>query len=355
MYKVTENINFLSPYHNFMCQILKAMRTSLKANPNYTIIDLKASILTINPDVCGFLNRGDFIDNIYKLKRCPIDLCKEYGKFVSRYKSVLNGKWRGKSKLTDETSKEFKAIFIFLYEKLLGYKTFNMALFQTSSSLDDFRATMSLNQVCPYCDMTKVNKDIVSVDHFLPKATYPILSIFPDNLIVACKACNEVIKGEKIHLPIAHPYYEEISNLFTFRIEENDINKFEIEFDMNQTNSRLTSQKVMNFLKLFKIEERYEKYMTAVLQDFRAEIRKGAMSELNGIAQVRSITNADIKNCILKHFSEAVIDNRNFRRAVDGSKIKNDYINQIIGRKEYQKDIEYIETHYFGFASTIEN
>ncbi|KEQ22518.1 HNH endonuclease [Paenibacillus tyrfis] len=355
MYKVTENINFLSPYHNFMCKILKAMRMTLRTNHNFTINELKSNILSINPDVRGFINRGDFIDNIYKLKNCPIDLCKEYGKFVSRYKSVLNGKWKGKSKLTDETSKEFKAIFIFLYENLLGYKTFNIALFQTTSSLDDFRAVMSLNQVCPYCDITKVNKDIVSVDHFLPKAAYPILSIFPDNLIVACKACNEVIKGEKIYLPIAHPYYEEISNLFTFIIRENDTDRFEIEFAMNQENSRLTTQKVVNFLKLFEIEERYEKYMTAELQDFRAEVRKRAISELNGIAQTRSITNADIKHCTLKHFSEAVIDNRNLKRAVDGSKIKNDYINQIIAKNEFQKDIEYIETHFFGFASMIDN
>lgn len=332
----------------------KSNENVFKDEAQLSIEDLATNITLIDPNIRRFINRGDFLDNIYRLKDCPVDLCKEYGRFVSRYKSVLNGKWRGTSKLTDKKSEEFKAIFIFFYENLLGYKTFNTALFQTSSSLDDFRAMMSLNQVCPYCDITKVNKDIVSIDHFLPKATYPILSIFPDNLIVSCKACNEVIKGEKIFLPIAHPYYEEVSSLFTFIIEDSDTNKFEINLSMSHTNSSLTNQKVENFLKLFEIKDGYEKYMTAELQDYRTEVRKKVIAELNGIAQFRSITRFDIETCTQKHFNEAIIDNRNLKRAVDGSKIKNDYINQIIGGSDYQKDIEYIENHFFGFKTTNE-
>ncbi|WP_277376110.1 HNH endonuclease [Paenibacillus polymyxa] len=132
---------------------------------------------------------------------------------------------------------------------------------------------MSLNQVCPYCDITKINKDIVSVDHLLPKASFPVLSIFPDNLIVVCKACNEVIKGETIYLPIAHPCYEEVSRHFTFVIKENNNNKFTIEIATNSKNSKLINQKIYNFIKLFKIIDRYEKYMTAELQDYRTAVR----------------------------------------------------------------------------------
>ncbi|KJD45828.1 hypothetical protein [Paenibacillus terrae] len=307
---------------------------------------------SINPNVRDVLNRGVLLDKLYRLKDCPVDLCKEYGKFASRYKSILNGKWSGGSKLTDAASEEFREILIFLYESLLKYKTFNNAFFTTSKSLDDFRAMMSLNQVCPYCDITKINKDIVSVDHLLPKGSFPVLSIFPDNLIVVCKACNEVIKGETIYLPIAHPYYEEVSRHFTFVIKENNNNKFTIEIATNSKNSKLINQKIYNFIKLFKIIDRYEKYMTAELQDYRTAVRKSAIAELNGVAQFRSITRNDIENCTRKYFQEAILDNTKLKRAVDGSKIKNDYINQIIKENAYQNDIEYIESHFFGFVTS---
>jgi hypothetical protein len=335
-----------------MCTLLKAIRISSKRNPHYTKGELKVNMILINPNVRDILNRGVLLDKLYRLKDCPIDLCKEYGKFVSRYRSILNGKWRGRSKFTDISTEEFKEILIFLYENLLKYKTFNNAYFTTSTSLDDFRAMMSLNQVCPYCDITKINKDIVSVDHFLPKATFPVLSIFPENLIVVCKACNEVIKGDTIYLPIAHPYYEEVSSYFTFVVNENENNEFKIEIELNNTNSQLINDKINNFIKLFKIIDRYEKYMTAELQDYRTGVRKSAIAELKGIARFKSITHDDIESCTYKYFQEAIIDNKKLKRAMDGSKIKNDYINQIVKENDYQNDIEYIESHFFGFISS---
>ncbi|MDQ0919157.1 HNH endonuclease [Paenibacillus sp. V4I5] len=355
MYRVTENTDFLKPYHGFMCDILKAMRKSFRENVNYTKDELATNLTQINPNVKSFINRGNFLQKIYKLKDCPINLCKEYGKFASRYKSLLNGKWKGKSELLGESHTEFKDIFISFYEELLGYKTFNIALFQTSSSLAEFRAMMSLNKVCPYCDLTKTRKDLVSVDHFLPKAHFPVLSIYPENLIVACKGCNETIKGENIKIPIAHPYYEEISNYITFIIDETDFMKYKVEIKINEGIPKLLKNKITNFIELFKLKERYEENITAELRKFRNDVRKQALAELNGVSHFQHITREDIKVCTEKYFREAIIDNNTFKRAIDGTKIKNDYLNQIVNANDYQGDIEYLESHIHGLSAALKH
>ncbi|WP_217993768.1 hypothetical protein [Bacillus toyonensis] len=353
MYRVEENINYLRPYHNFMCNILKALRKSLRENVNYSKEDLSVNLIQINPNVSTFINRGNFLDNIYKLKNSPVDLWKEYGAFVRRYKSILHGKWKGSSELTNDSNREIKKVFIFFYEHLMNYKTLNEAFFHTPSSLTNFRAIMSLNRVCPYCDMNKINKELVSVDHFLPKVSFPILSIYPENLIVSCKGCNENIKGENIKIPIAHPYYEEVANYFTFQINDSDLSQFKIGVRMHEDNSNLMNKKIENFLSLFEIKERYEINMTAELIYFRTDIRKKAIAELEGIAQGRSISHTDIEVCIKKYFQKAFIDNKNLQRAVDGTKIKNDYIKQIIEGDEFQSDIEYIQSYFGGLRSIL--
>lgn len=210
---------------------------------------------------------------------------------------------------------------------------------------------MSLNKVCPYCDINKINKDSVSVDHYLPKSTFPILSIYPDNLIVSCKACNESIKGENYLLPIIHPYYEDVSSYFTFVINDSNEEKFEIEIKMNKDNSKLLSEKVQNFLSLFKIKERYEIDMIGDLKDFRQDIRKRAYAELRGIARNRNITDVDIRECTENSYKEAIIQNELLHRAVDGTKIKNDYINQILQRGDFQSDIDYLESQFGGIGN----
>ena len=42
------------------------------------------------------------------------------------------------------------------------------------------------NGICPLCGIHGVS----TLDHYLPKARYPMLSIYPKNLIPACRDCN---------------------------------------------------------------------------------------------------------------------------------------------------------------------
>lgn len=65
---------------------------------------------------------------------------------------------------------------------------------------------------CPYCRFGHVS----TLDHFLPKARYPALSVLPSNLIPSCSDCNKG-KGSSVvteALLGLHPYFEkpEIEN-----------------------------------------------------------------------------------------------------------------------------------------------
>lgn len=60
---------------------------------------------------------------------------------------------------------------------------------------------------CPYCGIG----DASTLDHYLPKAIYPILSVVPKNLVPSCKDCNT---GKKASIASSsgtqclHPYFD---------------------------------------------------------------------------------------------------------------------------------------------------
>jgi len=64
---------------------------------------------------------------------------------------------------------------------------------------------------CPFCDQRNVS----TLDHFLPKARFPVLAVTPDNLVGACMECN---KGKTTFVPNApeavyiHPYFDDLGD-----------------------------------------------------------------------------------------------------------------------------------------------
>jgi hypothetical protein len=63
---------------------------------------------------------------------------------------------------------------------------------------------------CPFCDQ----RNISTLDHFLPKTLFPSLVVAPCNLVGACMECNKIKKdfapqtAEEVGL---HPYYDDIT------------------------------------------------------------------------------------------------------------------------------------------------
>jgi 5-methylcytosine-specific restriction endonuclease McrA len=64
---------------------------------------------------------------------------------------------------------------------------------------------------CPFCG----HRDVSTLDHQLPKASYPLLAITPDNLVPACSDCNHR-KNDAVaastDTQTLHPYFEDASS-----------------------------------------------------------------------------------------------------------------------------------------------
>lgn len=63
-------------------------------------------------------------------------------------------------------------------------------------------------RICPFCGFGQVT----TLDHYLPKAKFPLLSIHPNNLVPSCADCN---KGKSAAIAITkgqqsiHPYFDQ--------------------------------------------------------------------------------------------------------------------------------------------------
>ncbi|MBU1391718.1 MAG: hypothetical protein KJ856_10105 [Gammaproteobacteria bacterium] len=68
------------------------------------------------------------------------------------------------------------------------------------------------NKRCPFCSVGKVK----NLDHFLPKAHFPIFSVTPINLVPSCRDCNQD-KNDDFSVDIRkqslHPYFDDVSKV----------------------------------------------------------------------------------------------------------------------------------------------
>ncbi len=65
--------------------------------------------------------------------------------------------------------------------------------------------------LCPYCSQ----REVKTVDHFLPKSKFITLAITPINLLPSCSDCNKLKLDNYTLLEnqmIIHPYFEDLSN-----------------------------------------------------------------------------------------------------------------------------------------------
>lgn len=68
---------------------------------------------------------------------------------------------------------------------------------------------LPINSRCPYC----FHRQVSTVDHYLPKAYYPLLSVVPINLVPSCKDCNMGKSGDhatQASEELLHPYYDNV-------------------------------------------------------------------------------------------------------------------------------------------------
>ncbi|HAT2489646.1 TPA: hypothetical protein I8220_001009 [Aeromonas hydrophila] len=112
------------------------------------------------------------------------------------------------------------------YSDIVKYYTDTLVNGDLRIVYDIIRASSSR---CPHCSSSKVT----CLDHYLPKEKFPLLAIYPKNLIPTCKDCNEA-KGtyasSNYDTLLLNPYYDEIYSLKWISARITDYDPINIEF-----------------------------------------------------------------------------------------------------------------------------
>lgn len=69
----------------------------------------------------------------------------------------------------------------------------------------------AINRRCPMCG----HRQVASLDHYLPKALFPGLSVSPSNLVPACSDCNRQKLGSRPVISaevLIHPYFDNVED-----------------------------------------------------------------------------------------------------------------------------------------------
>ena len=133
--------------------------------------------------------------------------------------------------------------------------------------------------MCPYCD-TKLQK--IELDHFLPKSSFPFLSVHPDNLVPACHDSNEggQHKGDEVPLDWATPNQSQDYLHPRLRPAIDPGNKrFNLEFRDNGNNLALRfnaavaadQAKIDNMDSMFKLTDFWGKGLESEVQEVQEE------------------------------------------------------------------------------------
>jgi 5-methylcytosine-specific restriction endonuclease McrA len=63
---------------------------------------------------------------------------------------------------------------------------------------------------CPLCGQ----RDVSTLDHYLPKSDFPALAVVPINLVPSCKDCNHAKQGRPntAEEQTLHPYFDDVEN-----------------------------------------------------------------------------------------------------------------------------------------------
>jgi hypothetical protein len=112
--------------------------------------------------------------------------------------------------------------------------------------------------LCPLCG----HRDVDTLDHYLPKAKYPRLSIVPINLIPSCTVCN---KGKLMDYPTTaedetlHPYYDDIETVQWLKMHVLQTNPVSVAFYVEKHVgwSKLLSDRVEGHFKSFGLKRLY--------------------------------------------------------------------------------------------------
>lgn len=139
------------------------------------------------------------------------------------------------------------------------------------------------NGVCPFCG----HRIASTLDHYLPKAYYPSLTVAPLNLIPCCSECNKLkldsVPDTQEDLSI-HPYYDNIEDDRWLYAEVIEVKPASIRFyvDSPMDWSEINKKRIENHFELLELNDLYISQAAQELTNIRyylAQLYKSAGPE----------------------------------------------------------------------------
>lgn len=123
---------------------------------------------------------------------------------------------------------------------------------------------------CPICHTSEVN----NLDHYLPKAKYPIQSLNPINLLPICSKCNtnkidytSTCEGENL----IHLYFDDLDQITWLKTKIDNFDPFSVTYYVDKTefDNPILYRRVKKTFEIYKIGKTYE---TLAIQEMRDQI-----------------------------------------------------------------------------------
>lgn len=143
---------------------------------------------------------------------------------------------------------------------------------------------------CPFCTIG----DASTLDHYLPKAKFPLVSIFPLNLVPSCKDCNTGAKKTRVAATIEdqclHPYFDQL-----FFISEQWVfasivatSPATVRFHVNPPAhwNSISKARAKSHFRDFKLASRFSKQTTTELSALKYTLQE--LHEISGIHGVKA-------------------------------------------------------------------
>lgn len=130
-------------------------------------------------------------------------------------------------------------------------------------------------QSCPYCGFGEVR----DLDHYLPKADYGELAIYPKNLVPSCSPCNNakrrIVPGAgAAHGPgLIHPYFEPLADVDFLLADVTFAGAaLDVTFRVDPAQVPAVATKLQFQIERLKLNERYQKQINKFLSEQRTAI-----------------------------------------------------------------------------------
>ena len=251
-------------------------------------------------------------------------ICKE---------KYIRGKIFGKTMKDKQSYKDLKKI----WDMILDYEGFNRgrskgAKYSVSWNRHLF-VEMTNIKVCPYCNRNYITSYVeddkdnrihttASIDHYYPKAIYPILQLNVFNMIPSCTVCNSYTKGIK-DLKHLNPYFDKGS--ISFKMKLNSVESL-YSSNCNICIVAGNDKKSRVSVEVFKLNKIYETH-NSILNEIKEKVMDYENFKENYYEKLLGEIDIGIDN-IYKNWFDFLFKEEKDEPLV---KLKKDIYNQIIG------------------------